>query len=320
MPSARTEPTAPRNPSPSRGTGAALGAAAAWALLLFLARRLAPDGREHSEFGQFLGRLHPLLVHLPVAFLVLVPLLELAGRWPRWAHLRAAAGAILVLASASALLAALDGWLLAWSGGYRGNGVTHHLWAGVLFTAVCAAAAWARGRTRVFYPPLLAAAVGLMIWTAHGGGSLSHGEGFLTDTMPAALRSLLGMPAVQKAAAATVSASAPAPKAGLRSVNPDHPAFYSVHVEPLFQRSCVSCHKPEKHKGGLRMDSYEQLMRGGDDGPAVIPGNPQKSDLVRRLHLPSSDDDSMPSDGDKPLTPEEIRTVERWIEAGAKSG
>jgi hypothetical protein len=45
-----------------------------------------------------------------------------------------------------------------------------------------------------------------------------------------------------------------------------------------------------------------------------------KSDLIRRLRLPPPDDDSMPSDGDKPLTPEEIQTIERWIAAGAKSG
>ncbi len=68
------------------------------------------------------------------------------------------------------------------------------------------------------------------------------------------------------------------------------------------------------------MDSYDQLMRGGDDGAAVIPGNPKGSELLRRVLLPPSDDDSMPSDGEKPLTPEEIRTLERWILAGAKSG
>jgi hypothetical protein len=68
------------------------------------------------------------------------------------------------------------------------------------------------------------------------------------------------------------------------------------------------------------MDSYDQLMRGGDDGPAVVPGNPNKSDMIRRMLLPPSDDDSMPSDGDKPLTPEEIQTIERWIQAGAKGG
>ncbi len=68
------------------------------------------------------------------------------------------------------------------------------------------------------------------------------------------------------------------------------------------------------------MDTYEHLMKGGDDGPALVPGNAKTSEILRRVRLPASDDDSMPSDGDKPLTPEEILMIEHWIAAGAKSG
>jgi hypothetical protein len=292
-----------------------------WAGLIVLVKRLPPDGHEHSGLGEFIGRFHPLLVHGPVAFLFLVPVMELAGRRAGWAHLRKAAGWVLAFAAVAAFAAAFDGWLLAWSGGYRGHDVTNHLWAGVMLTAAAAAASLARGRAGPLYPLLLVLALGLMVWAAHGGGSISHGDGFLTDKMSARLRSLLGMPPTPEPSPTTVAATpAAAIKGGLRSVNPDNPAFYAIHVAPLLQRSCVSCHKPEKHKAGLRMDSYAQLMRGGDDGPAVVPGNPKKSDMIRRLHLPPSDDDSMPSDGDKPLTPEEIQTIERWIQAGAKGG
>ena len=66
------------------------------------------------------------------------------------------------------------------------------------------------------------------------------------------------------------------------------------------------------------MDTYAGLMHGGEDGPAVVPGNPKASELIRRVRLPASDDDSMPSDGDKPLAPEEIQMIEQWIAAGAK--
>ena len=312
----RTEPVERKR---DLGTVGAWLAAGFWTALVLLVRRLPPDGHEHGDLGQFLGRFHPLLVHGPVAFIFLVPFLELAGRRPAWAHLRSAAGWVLAVAAAAAFAAAFDGWLLAWSGGYRGHDVTRHLWGGVMLAAVCAAATWARGRANALYPALLVATLGLMVWTADGGGSITHGDGFLTERMPARLRSWLGLPQAQVSAALT-TAVAPAPKAGLRSVNPENPAFYAVHVEPLLLRSCVSCHRPEKHKAGLRLDSYALLMRGGDDGPVVNPGNPMKSDLIRRLRLPPTDDDSMPSDGDKPLTPEEIQTIERWIAAGAKSG
>jgi len=314
---------------PPRAALALLGAGL-WALLALLALRLPPDGREHGNLGQFVGRFHPLLVHGPVALLALVALLEIAALRPRWAGLRFAAGWILGVAAVATFAAAFDGWLLGWSGGFRGRDVTRHMWGGVWLAAVCVLAALARpaaarGRwARAAYALLLTFAVGLMVWTGHGGGAISHGDGFLTDKMPARLRAWLGLPAESPVAAAVPAAGgaglAASPRGGPGSTDPSNPAFYRLHVAPLLDRSCVSCHRPEKHKGGLRMDSLGQLMRGGEDGPVVVPGNPGKSDIVRRLMLPPTDDDSMPSDGDKPLTPEEIKTVELWIAAGAKGG
>jgi len=140
--------------------------------------------------------------------------------------------------------------------------------------------------------------------------------------MPGRLRQWLGLAArpAGPAASAPVPAVPATVRAGPQSAEPSSPAFYGVHVAPLLARSCVSCHRPEKHKGGLRMDSYAQLMRGGEDGPVVVPGSPATSDILRRLRLPPTDDDSMPSDGDKPLTPEEIQMIDHWIAAGAKGG
>jgi uncharacterized membrane protein len=313
----------------ARRNAAALVACVAWGGLVYLARQVPPDGREHGNLGQFLGRFHPILVHGPVALLALVPLMELLGLRPRWSDLRTAAGWILAAATIAAFLAAFDGWLLAWSGGFRGREVTRHMWGGVCLAAVSAAALRARsggtrtGVPRAAYPLLLLCAFGLMVWTGHGGGAISHGDGFLTEKMPARLRAWLGMASETPPPAGVASGGSahPAPaRAGPGSTEPGNPAFYGVHVAPLLARSCVSCHKPEKHKGGLRMDSYEQLMRGGTDGPAVVPGDSKSSEILRRVRLPPSDDDSMPSDGDKPLTQQEIQMIDQWIAAGAKSG
>jgi hypothetical protein len=310
--------------SPLRAA-AALAAFGLWLGLLFLALRLPPDGREHGNLGQFLGRMHPLIVHGPVALLALIPFMELAGLVPRWSHLRPAAGWILAVAAVAAYVAAYDGWLLAWSGGFRGHDVTRHMWGGVWLAGVCAAALWTRSLgSRLAYPVLLAGTFGLMVWTGHGGGAISHGDDFLTEKMPARLRVWIGLSAQPakpaQPAAATAAGSPVALKAGPGSADPANLAYYRLHVAPLFARSCLSCHRPEKHKGGLRMDTYAQLMQGGEDGPVVVPGSPKSSDIIRRLLLPPGDDDSMPSDGDKPLTPEEIQMVEHWIAAGAKSG
>jgi hypothetical protein len=292
-----------------------------WSGLLFLLLRLPPDGREHANLGQFFGRFHPLMVHLPIAILVLVPVMELLGRRAALAHLRPAAGSLLSFAAFVSFFTALDGWLLAWSGGYRGHDVTVHMWVGAAFAAACGLAARARcaDMPRLAYPAMLSVAFVLMAWAGHFGGAIVHGDGFLTDKMPARARALLGLPSVPTSSAAPGAAAAAAPvKAGPGSVDPANASYYPVHVAPLFARSCVSCHRPEKHKGGLRMDTYAQLMRGGSDGAAIVPGKPAASELLRRVRLPASDDDSMPSDGDKPLSPEEIQMVEHWIAAGAK--
>jgi uncharacterized membrane protein len=292
-----------------------------WSGLLYLLIRHPPDGREHGNLGQFLGRFHPLMVHLPVAILVLVPLMELLGRKTTLAHLRLAAGSLLSLAALVSYFTALDGWLLAWSGGYRGRDVTFHMWIGVAFAAACGLAARARcaDAPKAAYPALLSLAFVLMVIAGHFGGSISHGDGYLTEKIPARVRALLGLHAPPKESAPEAAPAAAAPvHAGPGSADPANPAYYAVHVAPFLTRSCVSCHKAEKHKGGLRMDTYAQLMKGGSDGAAIEPGNPKASEILRRVRLPASDDDSMPSDGDKPLTPEEIQMLEHWIAAGAK--
>jgi hypothetical protein len=292
-----------------------------WLGFVLFLRAVPPDGREHRDLWQFIGRFHVLLVHLPLVLLLVVPCFELAARRPSWAHLRDAAGLLLSLAAFVAFVTALDGWLLAWSGGYRDHRVTTHMWAGAMLVGATAAASLARcgSLPRAAYPALLALAVGLVFWTGHTGGTITHGDAYLTEKLPRRMRAWVGM-APEPAKAVETAAAAKVVRAGPGSADPANPAYYSVHVAPLLARSCLSCHKPEKHKGGLLMDTYEHLMKGGEDGAVVVPGNPKSSEILRRVRLPASDDDSMPSDGDKPLAPEEIQMIEHWIAAGAKSG
>ena len=71
---------------------------------------------------------------------------------------------------------------------------------------------------------------------------------------------------------------------------------------------------------GFLFDTYELLMTGGEDGPVIDPGKPDASEIIRRVSLPGDDDDFMPNDGKKPLTPSEIQLIGQWIAAGAKGG
>ena len=267
---------------------------------------LPPDGNERAEWAQFIGRFHPLAVHFPIALILLVPILELAGRSSRFSYLRSSAGFVLGLATLSATVAALLGWSLARSGGYSGPLVTQHMWGGISLAAVCWACWILRSRSAEqrfgsVYAVVLAVAVGLVAWTGYRGGQLSLGEDHLTEHMPGGLRRVL-----------RVSNGGPASSA---SGGPN--TFYGARVEPIFEARCVTCHSPSKHRANLRLDSYRGMMRGGKNGPVVRPGNVQGSDLFRRITLPPGHDDFMPKEGKRPLSADQVKLIELWIGAGA---
>lgn len=95
------------------------------------------------------------------------------------------------------------------------------------------------------------------------------------------------------------------------------PSFYLTRVAPVFEQHCVVCHGVEKDKGGLRLDSYEQLMTGGESGQVIKPGDAAGSELFWRITLPAEDEYVMPSDGKPLLSADEIKLVELWIARGA---
>ncbi|QEL15003.1 PSD1 and planctomycete cytochrome C domain-containing protein [Limnoglobus roseus] len=86
-------------------------------------------------------------------------------------------------------------------------------------------------------------------------------------------------------------------------------------VRPILTESCLRCHGPDKQKGGLRVDSREALLSGGESGPAVVPGQPADSLLVKALH---HDDLKMPPA--KKLPDEQIAALTQWVKDGAKWG
>ncbi len=272
-----------------------VGVAAIFPLVILLIYA-SPDGQQRAEFAQFLGRFHPLAVHIPIALLLLVPLLEGAALVrERW-HLRESAGFVLGLATVAAIASAWLGWLLAWSGGYEGPLVTRHMWGGVSLAAASLACWGLYQWKRSAYVVALLATVGLLIWTSDQGGKLTHGETFLTERSPEPLRRWLGE---EKPTAV------------------DPTSFYAMRVQPIFEEKCVLCHNAEKFKGKLRLDSYEHVMRGGKDGPVIHPGEPGKSELFRRVSLAPDNKDFMPAEGKPALSAAETKIIEVWIAAGA---
>ncbi len=90
-----------------------------------------------------------------------------------------------------------------------------------------------------------------------------------------------------------------------------------ARVQAVLESKCLECHNPDKVKGDLLMHTAEALLKGGDSGPALVPGKPDESELVKRLILPADHDDLMPPKGG-PLPAADIELVKAWIAQGAK--
>ena len=105
-----------------------------------------------------------------------------------------------------------------------------------------------------------------------------------------------------------------------RAAEPDPKAveFFESKIRPVLVKQCYACHSDEaadkkKLKGGLRLDSREGLLKGGDTGPAIVPGDPKKSLLIRALT--GDGVEKMPPD--KPLTSAVVADFEKWVKDGA---
>ena len=90
-----------------------------------------------------------------------------------------------------------------------------------------------------------------------------------------------------------------------------------VEVKAVLDARCTDCHGETKQKSGLRLDSPEWLLKGGHEGPAVVPGKPESSRLYTLAAAPVDEEYKMPPKGPR-LTAEQLATIKGWIAAGAK--
>jgi uncharacterized membrane protein/mono/diheme cytochrome c family protein len=248
----------------------------------------------------FIGRFHPLWVHLPIGFLIIAVLLKVYVELGKKPVLQEAVNFSLLLGSVSALVAAVLGFMLSQSGGYDRNLLDIHLAAGWITVIISGIAWWINKNERRFSKKLNHGVLGFMILTlsitGHFGGSLTHGEDYLTAYAPFGEK--------QVAAKSRVLA------------NLEDAEVFTDVIQPVLRSKCQSCHRPGKTKGELNLVSYEALLQGGENGPVFIPSDAEKSEMIRRVTLPADHDDFMPAEGKKPLTEEEIQILIWWIEKG----
>lgn len=255
------------------------------------------------DFVLFLGRFHPLVVHLPIGFLFFSFILEMTGRFTKNKNISSAIPIALLSASISALLACILGYMLSLSGDYEESMLNTHFWLGI-GTTIITFIAWhiSSGRFKSHrlnklkpHTSTLALSLILVSVTGHYGGNLTHGSDYLLKYAPFSKNERVELKPVS---------------------NVKEAAIYDYLVAPIFENKCSSCHNPSKKKGGLSLIDTTSIKKGGKNGEVIVAGQLSKSELMHRILMDSKDEDFMPPEGKTPLTDEEITILSYWIENG----
>ncbi|MEM9419470.1 MAG: c-type cytochrome domain-containing protein [Planctomycetota bacterium] len=285
-----------------------------WLYLLLIPVALSPLGLlvlypSVEPWTVFVGRFHPVVLHMPIGILMLTGLMETLNRIS-FGKLRLTTFLPIFLGASSAVAAMTLGVLLMSGEGMEGDLVRGHLIWGIATTVLAVAALTVRclpkytvGKacSRTYFVILILACL-VMTWASHLGASITHGETYLTDHLP------------WKSDAPSEEDLAMAQ--GL-SLPTEEQLIYEHVVVPIFSSKCYECHQSRSFKGKLVMDSYDALLKGGASGPSLIPGDVESSLIISRIHLPIDDEEHMPPPNKPQLSNEELEVVEWWVAQGA---
>jgi uncharacterized membrane protein len=282
------------------------GSLSGWLIVICIAVTAGPAWAADAApwVGRFLGRLHPVAVHFPIALLLTALLLE-AYRLVR-RHPVAGDTALVCVGcgAAGAVVAATLGWQAGEYSDYTGHAaemLETHRWLGVATAAGAVAVTlvgycvrvrpggWVR---RTYLVGLFGCGAVVSVGGGYGG-VLVFGADHLTSAIPFLREDPIS----------------------LASLVPTGPVSFERDVQPIFEASCYSCHGPEKQKAELRLDARHLTVRAGKSGLAVIPGDGARSTVVRRM-LGLDHEKRMPQNED-PLTAEPISIIKSWIDQGA---
>lgn len=292
-----------------------------------------PDLTRISELEAWLdfsGRLHPLLVHFPIALLIVAFLLEVVfGRSRRPGSVQS----VLVVQTFGALGAAVAagaGWMLALqhnASGARAEALELHRWAGVVTAAVALLALLVGLAVRkrqggggvALFRWLLFLGAGGVGAAGHLGAGLVWGDSYLFDPFAGdGKESAPEVPVVTE----DISVDDPSESGDLEAAVGaalGSNASLIAGVEAVFAESCLQCHGPTRARAGLRLDDLHSLT--DDEDPSlgvVVPDDLDESWLWTVITLPEEDPDHMPKD-EPSLDAASLAAVKAWILAGAPS-
>ena len=244
---------------------------------------------------QAVGRMHPLLLHLPIGLLVISFILWLGKRNIEATSFQNIFILVLQVTAFTASLTALMGFFLSREGGYDSDILLKHKTLGIItatLSYLLLLIYQSNPQKRLLFGATLTTAIITMILGSHFGSNLTHGEGFVFQP--------LQKEDMDKAELIT-----------------DSSTLYAAAIKPILRSKCFSCHNEKKAKGELVMTKEEKILAGGKNGPIWKTGDALNSHIIQKINLPEDDKKHMPPKGKPQLNQQEMDLLFTWIQLGA---
>jgi uncharacterized membrane protein len=260
-------------------------------LLIFENKLIVP------KWLQPLGRMHPLLLHFPIVLLLLAMCIDFFwfNTKNKSNHVyRDFSQKLLLIGSLLTAVTVIMGLFLSREEGYSRNTLQWHKWTGASTFFLASIIYWIRNAA--WYKPVAAKAAGIivvfiLIVTGHYGANLTHGENFILQPVMADKEN--------------------------RVVPVEQAIVFEDVIKPILEKKCASCHNTDKMKGELILADSLSLVKGGKSGKLFVPGNPEISLLLQRVHLPLEEKKHMPPAGKPQLSEQETLLITLWIQENA---
>ena len=255
------------------------------------------------EFLDFLGSLHPLIVHLPIGIVLLTIAIDVFMR-----NKNNSVHRVITMgwffSFFSGLLAALFGWFLGDNGYYFESQINIHRWSGVAFVGLCFIIWLLRyinfRFSKSFNRSVNLTTILLLMITGHFGGEMTHGQNYLFENLPYVQKKISVIPLSEAKRSET-----------------DSLFVFEDLVYPVLEEKCMACHNQNRAYGGLNMSALETMVKGGNSGAGIQNGKPFESLIYKRVSFPHDHPKFMPPSG-VPLSYDQIATLEWWIDNGAE--
>ena len=256
-----------------------------------------------SEIFEFLGSLHPLIVHLPIGFIILTLLINFVFK-TRNNSVKRLITLGWFFSFISGFIASIFGWFLGDNNYYLESQINIHKWTGFAFVIITFLI-WMLRALNFNLPKSFNRISNftvfiLILITGHFGGEMTHGKGYLVKSIPFLRQNKM-------------------PNVLLTEKENSLDSIYVFEdlIYPVFEEKCIACHNKKQAYGGLNMNTFDNLIRGGNNGLGIHKDNPYKSLIYKRVSMSQNEAKFMPPTG-TPLSFNQVAVLKWWIDNGAK--